>query len=120
MTGNRVETPQERRNILCVSENCGFSLQLTLRDFSMHGTHEKDIKYFDRNPAFNNSAVMEGDIQMEFKQRMWVRGIDLFGIDVDSRQDLVNNTIIILIAVFPCILISTELFLPINALFIKT
>jgi hypothetical protein len=31
---------------------------------------------------------------MKFKQRMWVRGIDLFGIDVDSREDLVNNTII--------------------------
>lgn len=31
---------------------------------------------------------------MKFKQRIWVRGIDLFGIDVDSRQDLVNNTII--------------------------
>jgi len=30
---------------------------------------------------------------MEFKQRMRGCGIDLFGLDVDSRQGFVNNTI---------------------------
>jgi hypothetical protein len=67
---------------VCVSE-AWFSLQLTLRDFRMHGRHKKCTKHFDLNPAcnetaLNNSALMEGDILMDFKHMMWVRKIDFF------------------------------------------